>query len=228
MPASLLETTLNIRDLGGYPTANGRLTRCSRILRSNQQGRPSEQDVCFLVSLGVTTLIDLRTEAETQRTPSGFAGLEGFTLTHRPIAEDSGVPASPDEMPTSDLHIVQATQLSVVFRAIAQAEGGVLYACTSGMDRTGVVTDILLLLCGVPDACIIDGCMLTRTCDQSGFEQDHRPSSDQDMRVVTPQSLATRAFLHMFRNNWESADAYLLALGLTDSEIARLRAKLLD
>lgn len=48
MVCSLLKTTENTRDLGGYITKTGKKTRCESILRSDVQNYPSEEDIEFL------------------------------------------------------------------------------------------------------------------------------------------------------------------------------------
>lgn len=78
---SLLETTLNTRDLGGYRIDGTRdYTRYGRIIRSDVIIAPSENDIEFLKSSGITTIIDLRTKEEKEKKPSGLAGIEGFDL----------------------------------------------------------------------------------------------------------------------------------------------------
>ncbi len=48
MVRSLLNTTENTRELGGYITKTGKQTRCESILRSDVQNYPSEEDIEFL------------------------------------------------------------------------------------------------------------------------------------------------------------------------------------
>ena len=49
-PVSLLQTTQNTRDLGGYRTNTGIFTREEALLRSDVQNYPSEEDYNYLVS----------------------------------------------------------------------------------------------------------------------------------------------------------------------------------
>ena len=59
--SSLLETTMNTRDLGGYETGTpGVKTKYNRVYRSDKQNYPSERDIDFLKSNQVTTIIDMR------------------------------------------------------------------------------------------------------------------------------------------------------------------------
>lgn len=57
---SLLKTTQNTRELGGYRIANGSVTKTESILRSDIQNYPCEEDFAYLKSKGITTIIDMR------------------------------------------------------------------------------------------------------------------------------------------------------------------------
>ena len=78
MVQSLLKTTQNTRDLGGYRTNEGTLTRYESILRSDVQNYPSEEDFEYLISRNITIIIDMRGQKDVERKPSGFAGRNDF------------------------------------------------------------------------------------------------------------------------------------------------------
>lgn len=70
-----LDGAVNVRDLGGLPTEDGRITAHRRLLRSDNLQRLSQQDVRLLVDdFGVRQVVDLRTAAEVD--------LEGPTPLH--------------------------------------------------------------------------------------------------------------------------------------------------
>ena len=56
-----LERAFNFRDLGGYPTSDGRTTKWHTLYRADGIHRVSEADVLTLQPLGLRTVIDLRT-----------------------------------------------------------------------------------------------------------------------------------------------------------------------
>ena len=137
-PKLLLETTLNIRDLGVYHSVlHGKQLRPWRILRSDVQNYPSENDIRLLTERKICTIIDLRGEKEVQRKPSGFAGREGFTYHNIPVEEGSGIPESVDAVSDSYIKIAESERMAEVFCAIAMAPDGVMINCTAGKDRTG-------------------------------------------------------------------------------------------
>ena len=52
----------NFRDLGGYPTADGRETRWRTLFRADGLYRLTPDDTQSVVDLGVTTVVDLRSD----------------------------------------------------------------------------------------------------------------------------------------------------------------------
>ena len=50
----------NFRDLGGYPTSDGRTVRWRQIFRSNHLGHLTDDDVSVLRELGVRSAFDFR------------------------------------------------------------------------------------------------------------------------------------------------------------------------
>ena len=76
MPQRLipLSGAFNFRDLGGYPTGDGGSTRWQVLFRSDTIHELTEDDVELLASMGLSTIIDLRTPTELERTGRGPLG----------------------------------------------------------------------------------------------------------------------------------------------------------
>lgn len=223
---SLLSTTQNTRELGGYVIRDGLATKRNSLWRSDVQNYPSEGDVALLKERGITTIIDLRGEKDLARKPSGFANAEGFTYINCPIVEGSGVPESVEMVPVSYLAIAQTENMPKVFRTIADAKTGVMFNCTAGKDRTGVVSAILLLHAGVSDADIIENYVLTREYGRERLELVHKNFPEVDMNIVTPKEWYMEEFLRLFREKFGTTDAYFRSLGLSGEEIERIRRKM--
>ena len=139
---SLLETTENTRDLGGHTAPDGRVTRYHVLLRSDVPREPSSRDVTYLREHGIDTIIDLRESSATERDGSFFAERDGFHCCPCPIPEGSGIPASPAAVPESYMGIVESPGTASALAAMADAPGGVLFHCTAGKDRTGVLSAV--------------------------------------------------------------------------------------
>ena len=223
---SLLETTQNTRELGGYVITDGLATKRNSLWRSDVQNYPSEKDVALLKKRGITTILDLRGDKDLARKPSGFANAEGFTYINCPIIEGSGIPESVEKVPVSYLAIAQAEHMLNVFKAIANAKTGVMFNCTAGKDRTGVVSAILLLHAGVSDSDIIENYVLTREYGRERLELVHKNFPEVDMNIVTPKEWFMEEFLRLFREKFGTTENYFKSLGLTKEEIERIRKKL--
>ncbi len=223
---SLLETTQNTRELGGYVIRDGLATKRNSLWRSDVQNYPREKDVALLKKRGITTILDLRGDKDLARKPSGFANVEGFTYINCPIIEGSGVPESVEKVPVSYLAIAQAEHMPKVFRTIANAESGVMFNCTAGKDRTGVVSAILLLHAGVSDADIIENYVLTKEYGRERLELVHKNFPEVDMNIVTPREWFMEEFLRLFREKFGTTESYFKGLGLSEDEIEKIRRKL--
>lgn len=223
---SLLKTTQNTRDLGGYRTGEGKLTKEGVLLRSDVQNYPSEKDIGYLKSQGITTIIDMRGQKDVERKPSGFAGRNDFDYYNFQISEGSGVPESAEAVPESYMSIAKAQAMPDVFRCITQAKSGVMFNCTAGKDRTGVVSAILLLHAGVEDKDIIDNYVLTKEYGRERLELVHKNFPEIDMNIVTPCEIFMEEFLRLFREEYGDTNSYFRTLGLKETEIEAIRAKL--
>lgn len=225
-PFSLLKTTQNTRDLGGYRTKDGTLTKEEVLLRSDVQNYPGEEDYDYLKRHKITTIIDMRSARDVARKPSGFAEKEGFAYYNLQIEEGSGVPESMAAVPGSYMKIASAKAMPEVFRCIANAKSGVMFNCTAGKDRTGVVSAILLLHAGVSDKDIVDNYVLTKEYGRERLKLVHKNFPEVDMSIVTPCEMFMEEFLRLFRERYEDADNYFKSIGLDDEEIHRIQSSL--
>lgn len=225
---SLLHTTLNTRELGGYRAfSRGRYTRMDAVWRSDVQRYPDEGDFALLREHHITTVIDMRGEGDILRAPSGFESAADFAYCHVPIDEGSGIPESREAVPDSYMHIAMAKNMHMVFKKIAAAPGGVMINCTAGKDRTGVVSALLLKLCGVSEEDIVYDYLLTRECNQKRFEQIHQNYPEVDMSIVIPDESYMREFLRLFKERFQAAEDYFEARGVSRDEVALIKRKML-
>ena len=212
---SLLETTQNTRDLGGYETCHGGKTKSFSVLRSDRQGYASDRDKKFLVDHDITTVIDMRTEEDVKKKPSSLANIKGMTYYNFPIYEGSKVPNS-----------VEEPNMNAVFQCIANAPQGVIFNCSAGKDRSGVVSAILLLFADVRDEDIIENYVITKYYIKQRLEYIQQ-NSDYDMAIVTPNKSFMEIFLKMFREKYGNVSNYFQSIGMDRECIDRLREKLL-
>jgi protein tyrosine/serine phosphatase len=100
-----LEGVVNMRDLGGLPTASGEAVRHGRLLRSdNLQDLPPDSVRTLLESYLVTDVVDLRTHVEVAREGDGplrrieTVRVHHFTL-YREDSLETGIPAAERALP---------------------------------------------------------------------------------------------------------------------------------
>ena len=146
----LLSNTINTRDLVVYPIDCGRTTVYKAFLRSDAPIQVSDEDIELLLSNTIRTIVDLRSDDEIQSKPCALKNHKNFEYYHCKIYGDGYLPESIEEVPISYFKMVeeQKTILNIM-RVFAKAKGGILYYCTAGKDRTGVISALLLLLAGV-------------------------------------------------------------------------------
>src|SRR5580698_10156035 len=80
----------NFRDLGGYPTLDGRTTRWGRLYRSDTLQELTREDLARLRGIGLVSVIDLRTPNEVERTGRGVLGSEPIRYVNLSILPVAG------------------------------------------------------------------------------------------------------------------------------------------
>ncbi|MCL1918232.1 MAG: tyrosine-protein phosphatase [Peptococcaceae bacterium] len=165
-----LTTAHNARDLSGYQTADGFITS-DRFLRSDCFMPLSDNDAKTLWGLGVRTVIDLRNQDEYEKVPSGLSEYEHVTYVCLPLySEETKRSLDFDKLPPDfnlgalyiDMLDTHQDSIRRFFAQAAQArEGKILFHCSAGKDRTGLLAALLLKLCGVSDNDVIQDYALT-------------------------------------------------------------------
>ena len=186
---SLFQSTKNTRPL---PVGD------ARYIRSDVPTAVTEGERCLLLALGITLVIDLRTEGERAAKPCPLAEDARFTYECYPIRGGDTVPPSPAAVPRSYIKMVDATFRAAVAR-ILQAEGGVLYFCNAGKDRTGALSAALLYHLGADDETIVSDYMRSRTC-LAPVLAAYAEKCGLDINVITPCEEYIRGFLSWYRH----------------------------
>src|SRR5271166_4534793 len=80
----------NFRDLGGYATVDGQITRWGRLFRSDTLHALTLSDVQVLRGIGLSTVIDLRRPTELEATGRGLLAAEPMSYWHLPVIVEVG------------------------------------------------------------------------------------------------------------------------------------------
>lgn len=138
------------------------------------------------------------------------------------------MPESPKAVPLSYMTIAKAKAMPEVFKCIANAKSGVMFNCTAGKDRTGVVSAILLLHAGVEDEDIIENYVLTKEYGKERLALMHENFPEINMNIITPCEWFMEEFLRLFRAEFGDTTQYFKKIGLSDEEIQLIRDKLCE
>lgn len=219
---------LNLRDLGGYPTLEGRTTAWERLLRGDVPQGLSEADVDWLLDRDITTVVDLRHNEETAARPDELKFLPGFHYHHRPLL-GSRPPSREEDVGVQYFYMLdEKAAVRDVLRLIAHASGGVLFHCTAGKDRTGCIAALLLSLSGVGLADILADYQVSETYIMELLRRMSARMPDMAAWMGRSKSAYMEEALRLLMEKYRSVPDYLLETGLTQEELALLRAKLLD
>lgn len=195
-PAPPLPALPNLRDAGGLTTAGGGRVRSGLLYRSGQLDGVDGDLLDAFATLGVRTVVDLRTAAERaarpDRLPPGTRQLVADVLGDSARSAPAQLPrlireAARVEQAVRDGLVRQLFErtyrnfvtlpsaraaFAALYREIADAPEGelpLLFHCTAGKDRTGWAAAALLLLLGVPTTAVLEDFMLSDRLAFAGF-----------------------------------------------------------
>ncbi len=221
-----LAGVVNARDAGGYRTVDGRTVRTGLVYRTGELGKATDADLAALAADGVVSVHDLRTGFEqnlmgVDKLPAGAVEHQDDIIGHAPPQVLlTSMLAGPDLYRAFITAPGANAGFADVLRDIAyNTDGAVLYHCSAGKDRTGWTSAVLLTLLGVDRDTVYYDFMLSNY---------YRGARDGDTLNGVVSSALDAAFDQVDRS-YGSFDAYVRdGLGLTDADIAALRAKLLS
>ena len=238
---------LNVRELGGLPTADGGETRFGSIVRADSVTQLSEAGWQALVDHGIRSVIDLRGDHEREDDPPAELLVE---VAHVPFMEasepeweeiteeiEAAVAAAPDvAISTRDVYLIFLERfrdnVAAAVRAVARApEGGIVIHCVGGKDRTGLLAAFLLHLAGVPDDEIAADYALSEERllprhDAWFASADSEEELERLRRIAqTPAASMTGVFEELERRHG-GIEGYLRRAGVSDEELEQARARL--
>ena len=226
---------LNPRDLGGYATVDGGLTRTHSLLRTDDLWKLTPQGVQELLGYGVKAVIDLRWPHELAARPSVFQrGVDGVRYTNVSlldgteaawVAKSPGVPKERWNCTVLDLC---QPEMALALRTVADApDGTVLFHCAAGKDRTGVIASMLLAVADVEPGEIAEDYAISSDYIREAYLAAHPPERWpavlEDVRCPPEQ---VYNMLEHLESRYGGVMAYLRRIGLSEGEIDRMRSRL--
>lgn len=229
----------NLRDVGGYPTADGGQTRWRTLFRADSLHRLAIAEQEALLEYGVRTVIDLRRAEEIGAAPNIFAASPRVRYLHLPIAEGAPDPAAP-RLALADLYRSildrRRAEIGAVLAALARAGAfPAVVHCTAGKDRTGLIVALLLGVAGVSPGQIVEDYALSATYLGDAFwaEVGARlaaagvsPERYRHLLAAAPETMA--ATLAHLDERYGGPVGYVRHVGLGDGQLAALRRALVS
>jgi protein tyrosine/serine phosphatase len=240
------EGCLNVRDLGGHPTEDGRETRMRAVVRADSVRRLTERGWEQLVEYGIRTIVDLRVHSELAEDAPAELPVD---VVHVPFLEEVSLEkqleiaerwlSAPDDVSaTRDgyLEMLESypANAAAAVSAIARApEGGVLVHCFGGKDRTGLVVALLLRLAGVGVDDIAADYGLSSEYIRPSWEpwvEDASDDTERELRrrfSASPAEAMAQVLAELERKHGSVA-GYLLDGGAAEEDLESARARLLS
>lgn len=236
---------VNVRDLGGLPTRDGRRIAAGRLVRSDSLGTLTDDGVKVLTrQLGVRQVVDLRTPEECRREGISPLGLLGVRYRNVPLTPQSA-------LTEDDVAAGKATNLRDDYLAHLDVSGLVLIEgfelltdedalpavvhCTAGKDRTGIFVALLLDLLGVDREAIVTdyaatapnmATVLDRIRSSPFFRSNGLATAPSWIFAAEPETMD--AFLEVVDDRFGGAAAWAAQAGARPSLVADLHAALLE
>lgn len=251
-----LEGACNFRDIGGYPTADGRSIRWGHVFRAGVLTYLNDTDHERLARLGVRAICDLRMADERKQEPTQWPSGQiqslffddgGMYPGDRGLSEAEPTVAGMHEAMIAAYRAFprwMEAHLRGLFRYLEQGRTPLVIHCAAGKDRTGMVVAILLSALGVSRDIVIDDYLLTNEAiNYETFFATHKNSrfgagdSHQNLLLLPAEVRAEifkadaeylQAALEEIDVNYGGIDAYLaIAIGVDETALQRIADLLL-
>jgi protein-tyrosine phosphatase len=230
---------LNFRDLGGYPTVDGRAIRWRHVFRSDALHHLTRQDVARLHDeLRLGDVIDLRSSAELRSEGRGPLAVEALRFHHYPLYDGETPRTAPEtQLTLADRYFLLAEfakrPIAGVIATLASTDAPAVYHCAAGKDRTGVVSAVLLGVLGVGDEVIVADYAATQENLDAIVERLMSTTSYNNLlSALPPDTLHAEpetmlGFLARVRQTYGSMEDYARSAGVGEETLGRLRERLL-
>jgi len=227
-----LENADNVRDLGGLPTKNGSVTKWNRFFRSDGLSKLTEPDINNLFSCGIRASVDLRSDSERAERPSALKNANGIKYFEAPLFGQTELDEyTYNDYKTTGLGRIYAKNIETcganiknVFEIFAAEikNGAIIYNCSAGKDRTGIISALLLDLAGVYETDIIANYEVTHTyiAKQIKHVQTIEPDLPDEVFYSCAENMAY--FLSYLQKTYGGAKKYLLEAGVKESALENI------
>lgn len=240
-----LHAVFNLRDLGGYPTGDGRRTRWRRLLRGAGLHRLEDRDLETVRALGLRTAIDLRTAGELQES-GGYPSVLEADVRALPMVRATWGTGDIDPDEPAEHYLLRRyvemldegrDTIRDVLGLLARPEAyPATFYCAAGKDRTGVLAGVLLDAIGVlPEHTIADYALsmervarIVERARAAGHTEAESSMVSQPAAVMAAPAEAMRLLLDHLREEHGSTRGYLAGIGVDGATVDAVAEQLLE
>ncbi len=142
----------NVRDLGGWVTAEGYVTSQGKIFRAGRLNKSESSEVVIeITEEGILTMrqtLGIKTELDIRRTDNNEVG----SITHSPLGEDIQYYSLPMEWNVGNILTDNIETVKAIFSVLGdESNYPIVYHCNIGTDRTGLLAFLINGLAGVSE-----------------------------------------------------------------------------
>ena len=230
----LLDGPVNFRDLGGFLTKNNMVTKFNRLYRSDKFDAISDRDIALFKKLGIKTIIDFRSDDEINKYPDI---VPEFMEYHRIMLMEKNLKGSNDgfvkSMKVRYEEIIKYDQENIkkIIELIDKKldEGGIVFHCSAGKDRTGVTAAILLMLFGVSNSDIVADYETSFTYNEDLYHKRFANKTPEEMASLWPLLQSERENMVNLLTiiNSENIEEYLLSCNIKQETLDSIKSKCL-
>ena len=229
---------LNFRDLGGVCGLDGKAVRWRALFRSDKLTGATDDEWRVMEKAGIRTILDLRSDEETELNPDGCP--DDFTYIHFPLVEENlsfsnisspAMQAFARSLGEGYRNIVlkNGENLAAAMDMIADhiEDGGVVFHCTSGKDRTGVVASAIYSILGVSTEDIAADYQISYTFNRKTSDKfmDEHPQYRQYRKMVMSDAENIYELLRLYDEI--DLENYLISKGAEAEKLKKLTGYML-
>lgn len=225
-----LPGTYNVRDLGGYPTKDGKRTKIGKYYRADSIHALPVESRKILLNQQIGLIVDLRYSHEGTYDYHKDLGLQYANIgLLDPAVLRHERPKSLSELYCNIIDSKQ-DQLQQVYHhfAAAKLDQARLFHCRVGKDRTGIVAALLLDLAGVSHDIIIEDYSLSADYLKPLYEERRKRNQKLVPMLMESNPETMEQFLGHLYKKYDNAEGYLYHIGLSIAEIDHLKRSLID
>lgn len=255
----LLQGLHNARDLGGYAVEGGGVTRYGVFIRSEAPCSLEKTDIEALLAYGLGASLDLRSSGEVRSRPSSLQNIVPYyhrSLFNEAVAfapedgEDDrkpsaapggpgGPPGGPDgpEHDWGKMYVSMAEEARGwaidVLDIAAKADGALLYHCTTGKDRTGLLSCYLLSIAGAAAPDIVTNYSVSQVYLQPVYQTLFTGGmlqfgNNPDAPFFQTPPAAMQSLLDYLNRQYGGVVPFLQEIGVPKETMQRIREKFVE